>query len=173
MLYRTLLDKATGEWRHSDCLCVDKEDNNQRHKTNPCLPVCGKSRKGVTRSLVSIGVLTISNLREPTRILNIRELATFAVVDEATLRDRGNLALPGFPGEKHPNCGLSAIAVWFWLAQRARRPVILVYDFDERHTPEGEGKSCAPQALSPVPLWRPSTALGLQCRDKCLTPEIA
>ena len=79
--------------------------------------------------------------------------------------------LPGIPGEKHPNPGLSAIAVWFWLAQRALRPVILVYNFDERHTPEGEGKSCAPQALSPVPLWRPSKALGLQCRDKCLTPR--
>ena len=83
---------------------------------------------------------------------------------------RGFLALPGNPGENQPNSGLAAIAIWLWLALRALRPLILVYNFEERHTP-GEAKSCAPQALSPVPLWRPSTALGLLCRDKCLTPR--
>ena len=146
------------------CLAIVSVQSQSR--TTCLFVLSGLHRKVIPANTTDIGVLTISNLRELTRLLNT---ASFP----GGQRVAGEfLAKAGIPGENQPNSGLSAIAVWLWLALRALRPLILVYNFEKRHTP-GEAKSCAPQALSPVPLWRPSKALGLQCRDKCLTPEIA
>ena len=78
------------------------------------------------------------NHRELTRILDIRELSR-----EAKIWEPGNLASAGIPGENDPFSGLSAIAVWLWLALRALRPLILVYIL-KRGTPQ--------EKQSPVPL---------------------